>query len=163
MIFADNSVLLCRTKLLCTQNDLHQHLVISHSNTDLVHLWSAYKICRDHSTGGHSSEVRTCFQKSDVEAIAQGTALPAVTFTKSMASASQAQSPQTGNKKPEQHLNHMPASDPHFQAKSWALFAFEYIRKHHCQRVTHQTGAGEAVASHKQQTNSDSVSHSPLN
>lgn len=58
MIFDDSSVLIPRLRLLrrnstVPKNDLHQHIMISHSITDPTHPWSAYEICRDHSTRGH--------------------------------------------------------------------------------------------------------------
>lgn len=58
VIFDDNSVLITRLRLLrrnstVPKNDLHQHLVISHTITDPTHPWSAYEPCSDHSPGGN--------------------------------------------------------------------------------------------------------------
>lgn len=103
VIFDDNPVLIPRLRLLrrnstVPKNDLHQHLMISHSITDPTHPWSAYEICRDHSTGGHGW---CTFLEEQWKAIPEGaslTAMPPTTCSRHhSAPVRKAESPQKDN------------------------------------------------------------------
>lgn len=124
VIFDDSSALILRLRLLSRNstvptNDLHQHLMISHSITDPTHPWSAYEICRDQSTRGHGW---CTFSEECWKAIAEGASLTAVTLRTCSRhqsdSVRKAESPQKDNDititNAEYHLNHMPASFPCF-------------------------------------------------
>lgn len=163
VIFDDNSVLIPRLRLLrrnstVPKNDLHQHLMISPSSTDPTRPWSAYEICRDHSTGGQGW---CTFLEEQWKAIAEGASLTAVTLTNNSRQTSVHVSEEGikpskrqcySKTNPEQHLSHMPASFPCFPSDPESCLLFHALGNLAASILPTKQGQGGCSFSHNGMT-----------